>query len=36
MTIGEARYVIAHRHEYSDQMVTWAMDVLELAGEWPR
>ena len=33
MTLSEARYVVAHREMYSDEMFHWALDILERAGE---
>lgn len=33
MTTDEARYVIAHRHEYDDQTVAYARAILEAVGE---
>lgn len=35
MTTSEARYVMAHRDEYTAATVEYAMRVLESAGEWP-
>lgn len=35
MTTDEARYVMAHRTEYDDRTVKYAMEILEAAGEWP-
>lgn len=33
MTVDEARYVLAHRHEYPDDMVLRALDIVE---DWER
>lgn len=33
MTISEARYVWAHRHEYTAETVAYAVAILEQAGE---
>lgn len=32
MTTNEARYVLEHRHEYTTEMVLWALEILERAG----
>lgn len=31
MTLNEARYVIAHRHEYTDATYHYALDIVEVA-----
>lgn len=33
MTTAEAKYVLAHRHDYDERTVRYAMDILEAAGE---
>jgi hypothetical protein len=36
MTTAEAEYVVAHRELYTVAWFTYAIEVLERAGRWPR
>lgn len=31
MTISEAKYILAHRHEYTDATYNYALEVIESA-----
>jgi hypothetical protein len=33
VTVDEARYVWQHRHEYTEETVRYAVEILERAGE---